>query len=229
MRRLSKGSSFCTDPGVGRHLDAYLERRLPNEEEQAFETHFFSCEACLEEIQFRQLLARGLGSLPDRSVPRGTQRRRFVPRESLGRGWLLAALCGAVVFGGLLIVTTWRGSHSPGRPGAVLSLDGVYRSGSAEEPQVEAGRAPLEISIFVPVLSRPGVAYDVSIVDSSGHTLYRDPATRPTGDSRVVVRVADGIDQPGTYRVRVTEKKYPGVEPLELEYEFFVLRRGDSK
>lgn len=60
MESLRAGRPGCNDPERGRLLDGYLEGSLSRADEEAFETHYFSCKACLDEMDFRQTLPAAL-------------------------------------------------------------------------------------------------------------------------------------------------------------------------
>jgi hypothetical protein len=52
----------CTDPAKGKALEAYLEKALEVQEAEAFEEHYFSCQACLDELGLRQALPEAIKS-----------------------------------------------------------------------------------------------------------------------------------------------------------------------
>lgn len=67
MESLHAGRPGCNDPERGRLLDGYLEGSLPRADEEAFEAHYFSCKACLDEMEFRQTLPTALRGVQSRA------------------------------------------------------------------------------------------------------------------------------------------------------------------
>jgi hypothetical protein len=78
----------CTDPAQGIALEAYLERTLSPEQQDAFEEHYFSCPACREELRLWQALPAALQSV-------GAARRSR--RNWLAIGGLTAAAAAMLV------------------------------------------------------------------------------------------------------------------------------------
>jgi len=85
------GRPGCNDPERGRLLDGYLEGVLSRADEEAFESHYFSCKACLREMEFRQTLPAALREFPGKV----SGARRF---------WLKPEIWGSVAAGLLVLV-----------------------------------------------------------------------------------------------------------------------------
>lgn len=71
-------------------LLGYLHGRLPEDEAEAFEAHYFACDACWRELEGAMALGASLGDVA--VEPRGTRTARW-------RGWLALAAAGLVAVG----------------------------------------------------------------------------------------------------------------------------------
>ncbi|MGH9866769.1 MAG: hypothetical protein ACREAA_01200 [Candidatus Polarisedimenticolia bacterium] len=97
----------CIDHEQGQLLEGYLESTLTSEMEEAFEQHYFRCQACLEELRLRQALPRALAD--------ASERERRVGEKESGRGsrqqirlhpWLNVA-AGLLIL--ILVYPAWLG------------------------------------------------------------------------------------------------------------------------
>ncbi|HSS48178.1 MAG TPA: zf-HC2 domain-containing protein [Thermoanaerobaculia bacterium] len=89
-------------------VDAYLEERLSEGEREAFEAHYFDCDACMEQLEaasdFREGMLQVAAEDMARSAAARTQLGLLASLALLSRGWRLA-LGGALLL--LLVLPLW--------------------------------------------------------------------------------------------------------------------------
>ena len=109
--------------------DAYVAGTLPEAEQDAYEQHFFSCPACLAQVQTLQDLADRLRQLP---AP-------VVPHHKPTPGWTAAPWLGLAMAAGLLAAFGWWWQGDVNRPPPPGIATGP---GTTPSPTPTPGEAP---------------------------------------------------------------------------------------
>lgn len=121
----------CADVRDGDLVGRYLEDDLPAGEAEAFEAHYFSCEACWERLQAGLSLRAAAGE------------EAAGPRRRWGR-WAAAAVAASLI-GAVVLVWDGPATEGPG-PAADGPSAGAYR-GEAGTLAVEASRSGGDLSL----------------------------------------------------------------------------------
>lgn len=103
--------------------EAYVAGTLPDDEQEAFERHFYGCAACLAQVQTLQDVRDRLASVPP--VPRAADPR-----------WQAAPWLGLALAAGVMAVGGWWWQHGGLRPSPAPTPSAAPPS--AAEPALEA-------------------------------------------------------------------------------------------
>jgi hypothetical protein len=142
--------------------DAYVAGTLPEAEQDAYEQHFFSCSACLAQVQTLQELADRLRQLPAAAV---------VHRASTPGG-MAAPWLGLALAAGLVAAFAWwwqGGANRPPAP-AIATGSGPAPAAPVEAPGRLAVLAQLALIVpprYVPPAARSGEAPPAGSFDAA--------------------------------------------------------------
>ena len=172
----------CPSAGERDLAVLYLAGRLPEDEAQAFEEHYFACEHCWQDVQRGSELRAALGK--PAVAPAG---RSVRPR----RAWLPLAAAAVIAF---VALGVWQLN----RRTPVESTTPVVRgAGEILDLEVESGR---QGSIDVRWPRHPSAAtYEIEVLASNGGSVWKTETPEPR------VRIVPGVlAAPGqTYEIRV--------------------------
>jgi hypothetical protein len=176
----------CIDPVLGGLLEDYLENRLDQPREDAFEDHFFRCSACLAELRLRQALPAALA---------GTKMRQQRPAGSVVALGSVAALL--LAFTGYLVVVELPRSRE-----RAARLASELDAARADLDQLNSAHNPDEWSgavsfAFLTGPDRDGETPKVMVVIQKGQPSVPLAATPvlPAGakaDDRFELQIRDG-------------------------------------
>lgn len=151
-------------PGDGRRDQAlaYLAGRLPEEEAQAFEAHYFACEACWQEVRVSSELRDAVGRPAVAPA---------APATRPSRTWLPLAAAAAIAFAA---VGVWQF----GRRATVEPAPTVLRGGASAALQVRIEPKPGKLSVVW--LPDPDAAtYVVRVMSSDAVELWKSEVREP--------------------------------------------------
>ena len=172
----------CPKPGERDLAVLYLAGKLPEDEAQAFEAHYFGCEDCREDVQRGSELRAAFGK--PAVVPAARSAR---PR----RAWLPLAAAAVIAF---VALGVWQLT----RRTPVESTTPVVRGvGEVLDLEVESGR---QRGIDVRWPPHPNAAtYEIEVLGSNGASVWKTETPEPR------IRIAPGVlSSPGqTYEIRV--------------------------
>jgi hypothetical protein len=121
-------AKMCTLTGRDELLARYVQDTLGPEERDAFEEHFFTCEACLDKLQTLQALQARLRARPAEA-----------PAARVAQGWRWRWVLVPVAAGLILVaaVALWPRASAPVAPESTVAETPVQR------PQAPAPTAPI--------------------------------------------------------------------------------------
>jgi hypothetical protein len=195
-------------------VERYILGELTPAERDAFEDHYFSCEACADDVRTLTLFvdnAKAVLREPfDKTMPLATAAAataRPAPRGWFG--WLqpqfafgsLAAAFALVI--GLQMSTISRLTQPVAGPLAVL-----HGESRGDIPSVPAG-GPLSLVLALEEHPEPGTPLAPEIRSDSGQLLYTLKSAAPQKDQALSVFIRDPKLKSGRYTVVIGNIKYP--------------------
>lgn len=222
-------------PNVEELVVRYLDRQLTPEEEQAWEEHYFSCDACFPLLQQEIALREHLSRHPIRpakaatTAPSGwTSLLRRLREWGGPSNLVLAGTCAVALFVAARGVILERRQgveleslREPRRIVSRVTL-GTARSGG-ELPVVSLPSGAREGTVVSFHLLEPvagGDLFRVALVDASGREWWRD-VIRPEGMVTTLSLVMGPEATHGEHRLRVEEIRESTGEVLALSEQPF--------
>ena len=188
-----------------RATERYLLGEMDEPERFAFESHYFECEECAEDVRVADALTRGVKAVGEEDA-----RRNVVPREERRSGWLAwlapAALAPSAVACGLAVVAAYQGwvviPALRWQTGSRAMAPMVLRAAARGEEQALEIRRDQPVSLLSLDVNGPDPATPLTyeLIAPGGEVRISNPTQAPPlGSPLIVVLANTQIRQPGAW------------------------------
>ena len=213
-------------------IEKYLLDEIPQPERDEFETHFFECQECADEVRTTATFLAGAKMELRRShVPHPARAAAKKPWSAiLSRPAVAAPVIGLllliVVYQYMVIIPRFAGQSAQlKKPEILTSLslsDGDDRDGAVPTAATPKGQ-PLLLSLDIPMAKRFS-SYACVLLAPSGAVVWRLPVSAAQAKDPVTISVPLGPLGPGNYRLLVQGRANDGADPVALANYRFTLK-----
>jgi hypothetical protein len=213
--------------------ERYLLRDLVEELRDQFETHFFECTDCANDVrsgaamldQMKVELAKEPATRPN--VVDGREPKKFFFLRPAAAGASITVMLLVIGYQNLVemphLKTQLASLNSPEVLPTVSLVGGVSRAGKLPSADVKSDK-PVLLTIDVPTDERYS-SYEVSVLDSAGKPAWTMPITaQKAKDTLSIAMSAKGL-QSGTY-THVIKGLASGATPIAVERRLFQIYSG---
>jgi hypothetical protein len=187
-------------------VEAYLQGKLPDNDAQAFEEHFFACDQCFAEVRAAGNFIAGVRQIAQAGSPRDTgesgrlpEARRWQP--AFGFAWAAAAL--------LIVTTAWFAFFELPRGRRELAR----QRGVIEEERGRRQELERQLALVRPPTAEGNLPFAMLEASRAGQP---NEVTLPPGATRLVLWIELG---PGvrfsSYRLQIRDQAGATVETID--------------
>lgn len=208
-------------------VDRYVLNQLMPEEAERFEDHYMTCDACLDEIDRAELMARGFKRMGAEEIAATSALAASVAWWRRQRTWMgAAALAGLVALAAPLWLDLDR-SATLGAAGAQANTPVIYlqpeRSvAAAPSRQLQRSSGPGPV-VLVFELSPPHYPSYRAVVEHAGRRVVEIQGLELGERSSVTLSLSSGLLVPGDHRVRLYSTGADGPKVAVASFAFRVL------
>lgn len=205
-------ASAMTHPAIDNQqvIERYVLGQLPPPEVAAFELHFLSCPACLDQLEAVERLHGGLRGVASEEV--ASRLGRLALASLLRRFWTVGVVVLVVAL--LPAVFSWR-SHRRLEPDAasarsmsgsvvLLHLSPTRTQGSAPDVHLDFATAPQWIVLALDVEGAARGPYRGELTSSAGETLWSADRLEADASAVLAIALSSALFTAGDHRLTVT-------------------------
>ena len=180
--------------------EGYLLGDLSPAERDAFEEHYFDCDACFADVRDGATVASGV-----RTVAKEREARHghasFFPAFAAAAGVAVAVL-GTAVYQQVAVIAPLRAQIAKERQPRIVNRY-FLRDVRGPQDMIVDGRAPFTLEFDI-APEPPSPRYTCTIVDPSGKPKFSVAVTAAQAREAVQLQVPGGLLTPGEYQLTVT-------------------------
>lgn len=180
--------------------EGYLLGDLSPSERDAFEEHYFDCDACFADVRDGATVIAGARAVSkEKTVRHGHP--SFLPAFAAAASVAVAVL-GVGVYQQVAVIAPMRAQIAKEREPRILNTV-VLRDVRGPQDKVVDGRTTFTLEFDI-APDPPSTRYTCTIVDAHGNPKFSVPVTAAQAREAVPLQVPGGLLTPGEYQLTVT-------------------------